>query len=158
MSQQYKRLKGADALKAPAGQFRIVLTRRVLRGVTEVPLHFLVGERTDQGEALHDWQKIVYEDRDRDNAYRIYNDQGREIGVLGQRISEDEFAAPAGRFRVICVDLVPTMGMSGGAQEYWLLDDLSEKDKACELARGSNQGPYARFQVYDDSGTMLLHV
>ena len=85
----------------------------------------------------------------------MHNDAGREIGVLGMRLQEDELKAPAGQFRVVTIDGVPLMA-GFASRGLWLRFDTADRKEAEEFAQLDDQGLYTGTQIYDHVGTALL--
>lgn len=146
-----KRITKADA-KAPHGEFRIVMV-----APSNAPTdYFNMGDHADLWDALEHWRAFLRKKRDRDVRYLVYNDEGRETGVLGIRITEQERCAPPGKFRVVCVDVGPMT--QGGDASIWLVADHDDRTAAIRYAKKVDQGPYTGHQVHDDTGAALIPV
>ena len=133
-------------LKAPAGQFIITKFDAALSSeerVSEV-------SHPKQWEALDARRRLSARRESPHVSYSIRNDEGREVGVLGTRIAQEERVAPAGKFRVVCVDFCFEPAT------VWLVADYDDKEKATEYAAVADEGPYTGFQVHDDTGAALL--
>ena len=139
----------ADQLKAPAGKFRIVQTRKRHTAPDGKKEYLLIGDMDDRRHAVRHWQGWR---RERVGqaiiAYRVFDDQGRVVDALGVHITQKERIAPAGKFRVIAADAHSTV--------IWLVSDLDDKEKAIEYAKEAYEGPYTGFQVHDDTGAALI--
>lgn len=151
MSVHTNRLTAAE-LKAPAGQFRLVMGRTPASDANVVE-HYLIGDLLDQHEAVRAWQKLNNPiTRQRGVTFTVFDDKGRVVDALGTHITEEERVAPPGRFRLIAADFNIRPAI------IWLVHDFDDSDEAIEAARESHEGPYTGFQVHDDTGAALIPV
>ena len=150
MGVPYGKRIGREELRAPTGQFRVVMATP-----RENPTDFFnIGDHPEKYDAFNQWRTLLLRKRDRDVKYLVYNDEGRQLGVLGVVIAEEECGAPKGQYRIVCVDMAPKIAGVGPIGLYHVRD-VADRKLALEYAGSTNEGPYVGFRVHDDTGAVL---